>query len=694
MRPLIISMVVAALVPLFAAAAGAGVVNTVHNLSTTGPGAIKATEEAEICIFCHVPHNANPAVPLWNHDMSGAAYTMYDSEYLKRAGYPTPSELGAAPAEPGFVSRLCLSCHDGTVAVGALYIVRGTILGDSIIAMTGVEPTGEMPATAAGYIGTDLTRHHPVGIKYDSSIAVTFGSAGSGVNPRPIELHASPAAPLKVYAYATGNYVECASCHDAHVENEKFLRVTTGANLAAKIDTTCNSCHSKIDWNGSIHSTSTASYTDSNVLDTFGTGAVASLACMNCHRTHRGGGVPYLLRQPEENTCFQGAAGSAAGGPCHGTGAAGGGKDIETVITRTYSHPTTGISGVHTNLDVLYPEGGTPPGSKGLVWDTSKHAECVDCHNPHRAAQGTHAPSGQWYPSLPAATTNTVSNALKGVTGVEPEWPSAGIQPVNFTTLESASKEYQICLKCHSYYALGVASDGVTSYPTLSDPTINFTDQAWEFNPNNLSVHPVVVTLNSQTGSYAPQALTSSQLSPPWTAPGNQTMYCSDCHGAENETTQDPKGPHGSSYEFMLKGTGRYWPTKPDGSLWLLNTTDASDPDLFCRNCHPIYDGSWKNNVHSQQGGMGGGGGGGGGMGRHRNRPCVNCHVAVPHGSRRSRLIGYASDPSPYNYNGNSLKPVGFAKASGPFNYDDRNCSFPMGVCHGPQTPPPGGYDP
>ena len=45
-----------------------------HNLSVTGSGTITATSEARLCIFCHAPHNASPAVPLWNHAVSVDSY--------------------------------------------------------------------------------------------------------------------------------------------------------------------------------------------------------------------------------------------------------------------------------------------------------------------------------------------------------------------------------------------------------------------------------------------------------------------------------------------------------------------------------------------------------------------------------------------------------------------------------------------
>jgi hypothetical protein len=645
--------------------------NTLHNLSVTGTGTVHATSETEICVFCHIPHNATPAIPLWNHDMPTTSYTMYESEYLSRAAYPLPTELGTALNQPGLVSRLCLSCHDGTVAIGALYMLRGTVLGDSLIAMTSVGSNYEMQSTSAAFIGTDLTKHHPVAIKYDPNVSIAFDSAGSGSNPRTIELVSPPAPPIKLYTIGDYDYVECASCHDPHIENDKFLRVKTGANYAEKVSTTCDSCHLKTDWAGSIHQTDSSSYTDTDVQSTFGVNNASSLLCMNCHRSHKGEGAPYLLRRSEETTCFQGAASSVSGAPCHGTGGSAGGKDIESILTQSYSHPVTSISGVHTALDVLDPLGGTPVGSKGLDWANSKHSECVDCHNPHKAEAGTHnVPTdiSGWYPQTPIQSTNNASNALKGVTGIEPDTASAWTVPVSFITIESAEKEYQICFKCHSYYSLRDAG-GITSYFTQSGATV--TDQAMEFNPNNASAHPVAVRLLDQTGSPSPKALDSSQLEAPWSVnAGNQTMYCSDCHGSDN--VSDPAGPHGSNSKHMLKGDAKYWPLQSDDATpWVLSDLGSVSANnaLFCTNCHP-NDRSL-NNVHNDTSYTS--------PGSHSSIQCIQCHIAVPHGGENPRLIGYISDPEPYNYSGTSLLIINYTKASGPNNYVISDC---LTGCH------------
>ena len=642
----------------------AGIANTVHNMSTSAPPAatIKATSETEICVFCHIPHSAQAGRPLWNHDMPTTGYTMYTSEYLTRAGYTVPTALGTptAPGEvaAGTLSRQCLSCHDGTVAVGAVYMVRGTILGASLIAMSGVAAGGEIPTTATGFIGGpagelgNLTRHHPVGIEYNPAITITFG-----LGSRTIELIASPTSTaMKLYAIGATNYVECSSCHDPHLENQKFLRDTTGGTLAAKISNTCTACHNKTGWTGSIHQTSGLAYSDASVSTTFGTGVITSLVCMNCHRPHKGLGAPYLLRQAEETTCFQGASGLTTETACHGSSASATTNRVQTVITRTYKHPTTTISGIHTDLDVKYGTGVTrvPIGSYGLDWGASRHAECVDCHNPHKA-NNTPARVGtaSWYPTTVDGTSNLTakSGALTGVTGVQPTWPAIWTVPTTFTTQESSTYEYQICFKCHSYWALSDA-DGITTYTTLSG-TAFVTDQAMEFNPNNKSAHPVVVTLNNQTGSTGTKPLAATQLSAPWvTNRGNQTMYCSDCHGTDNEASGDPKGPHGSSYKYLLKGTNKYWPTNASGALYTLGNNPTNNnhlAGLFCLNCHPVQSatGASVNNVHNEHDGS-----------QLGNVACIRCHILVPHGGKMSRLIGDndGAMPARYAYLGTSTR--------------------------------------
>ena len=85
-------------------------VNSPHNLSASGPGSIRASNETEVCIFCHTPHNATPVSPLWNRNLPTSRLHAF-----------TPATRShAVPGQPTGSSKLCLSCHDGTIALGSV----------------------------------------------------------------------------------------------------------------------------------------------------------------------------------------------------------------------------------------------------------------------------------------------------------------------------------------------------------------------------------------------------------------------------------------------------------------------------------------------------------------------------------------------------------------------------------------------
>ena len=73
------------------------IAKTVHNLTPEGPGAMKETVKTGLCVFCHTPHNANPASAMWNKDLPGITYQLY-----------TSSTLRADLKQPTGSSRLCL----------------------------------------------------------------------------------------------------------------------------------------------------------------------------------------------------------------------------------------------------------------------------------------------------------------------------------------------------------------------------------------------------------------------------------------------------------------------------------------------------------------------------------------------------------------------------------------------------------
>jgi len=205
----------------------AGISTTKHNLSVTGPGPIKAVSETQICIFCHTPHNASPAYPLWNHDPSAVTnYINYWSETMKAYG----SEAEAPPID-GF-SKLCLGCHDGTVALGAIVSRQQDI---QMVTIPGVVEGGKLMPGARGYIGTDLRGSHPISFIFDEGLK-NSRNADPGLMPLKWPIND---ADVKLYPTQGGYGVQCTSCHDPHLTKAvwpPFWRKTTYEEV-------CSVCH-------------------------------------------------------------------------------------------------------------------------------------------------------------------------------------------------------------------------------------------------------------------------------------------------------------------------------------------------------------------------------------------------------------------------------------------------------------------
>ena len=221
--------------------------DTKHNLSVsgpTGPGAVRASQETQICIFCHAPHNATPAHPLWNHDPSAVqTYKTYWSNTLQAY---TEAQSLAWPVD-GY-SKLCLDCHDGTVAVGAVSSRNDAILmsGSSCIDASGKLIPGGSDCT--GYVGTDLSGGHPISFVFDGTLVAKRNNPDLGLSH--IKLPADPNVKLYPTHGCTGRCgVQCTSCHDPHTN-----RTTDKQNgkpwppfwQKAHFDDVCLACHEDI----------------------------------------------------------------------------------------------------------------------------------------------------------------------------------------------------------------------------------------------------------------------------------------------------------------------------------------------------------------------------------------------------------------------------------------------------------------
>jgi hypothetical protein len=196
------------------------VVSTPHNLSASGPGEIHAVSETEVCKLCHIPHNAEVPVPLWSRPLSKAQYLTPEV----RAG----GEHRTPAPQPDGSSRLCLSCHDGTIALGE-------VLGEpQPIAMAGAE---RIHPGRKGFIGTDLSGSHPV------SFVVTPSDL-EGLEDTDIGIRSLSAivGDGDVRLDAEGK-MQCTTCHDPHADRYFVPGRMPRFWVRPTVDEVCLTCH-------------------------------------------------------------------------------------------------------------------------------------------------------------------------------------------------------------------------------------------------------------------------------------------------------------------------------------------------------------------------------------------------------------------------------------------------------------------
>ncbi len=345
-RPALIAAVAAGLGLVRPSLAQQHVSDTVHNLSVSGPGEVRAQAERQVCIFCHAPHNTSGLRPLWNREVPAANYRIYRS-----------STLDAKPGQPTGASKLCLSCHDGTIALGSV-LSRA----DRIQMRTG----DFMPAGLTN-LGTDLSDDHPVSFFYTASLAVEDG-----------QLADPHALPHEIRLEANGE-LQCTACHDAHNNTYGDFLVTPD-----EFGELCTSCHRMNGWPGASHRQSSASVAGHSE-GAWPYETVAQNACRSCHRPHTAGGRERLLIfNDEEKNCLI----------CHDGRVAA--ADIQAQIDKPSAHDPRRYSGKHDPAE-------------GALADVA-HVECADCHNAHAATAASsdvrYLPLGGTLEMMPGVSVN------------------------------------------------------------------------------------------------------------------------------------------------------------------------------------------------------------------------------------------------------------------------------------------------
>ena len=178
----------------------ADIVGSKHDFSSLG------WADNQICKPCHTPHTdrglANP--PLWNRDLSAATYILYDA-----------SRLRETVEQPGPKSLICLSCHDGTIALDSFGINSGSTY-----------------ISGGAKIGTNLDDDHPIGVVWshqnENLVCANCHNPYDEIWQRPLPFFE--------------NKIECLTCHDPHGQGPSLTAMLRTANAGSEL---CIVCHTK-----------------------------------------------------------------------------------------------------------------------------------------------------------------------------------------------------------------------------------------------------------------------------------------------------------------------------------------------------------------------------------------------------------------------------------------------------------------
>ncbi len=322
-----------------------GIAGTAHDLTVSGGGAPGATGSDDICEYCHTPHGARTTRALWSRDIPPRIYSLY-----------TSSTLEANLRQPTGASRLCLSCHDGTTALGNLRWAK--------------EPGfGTAGREAGGSLGTDLSDDHPISFVYDTGLVLKQGQL---VDPQalPKEIHLDGSQQM-----------QCTSCHDPHEDRfGNFLRIDNRGGAL------CTACHRQRGWKRSPHARSHATWNGigRNPWQNAPYQTVTDNGCRNCHQPHGAPQPQRLLKSGRERgICLE----------CHDGSVAM--SNLEREFAKTSAHRVVSFDWTHDpSEDPLF---------------MPRHVSCSDCHNPHQSTQSPALP-----PSVPGVMRGVTGVNISG----------------------------------------------------------------------------------------------------------------------------------------------------------------------------------------------------------------------------------------------------------------------------------------
>jgi len=186
-------------------------------------------QSAQICVFCHTPHRSSGEGPLWNRQATTKTFKHFSSSTLSidDPALRATSEYG----QPNGSSRLCLSCHDGVTALGAVFT---TPFSASPQPIHFIDVKGGRSGAGVAISYETFSSHHPVSFKYDANVVnilqTTFGKS-----------YYYP--PLNNIKTDKLERMQCTTCHDPHQDKSNNPSPITPFWAAGTYDDVCLACH-------------------------------------------------------------------------------------------------------------------------------------------------------------------------------------------------------------------------------------------------------------------------------------------------------------------------------------------------------------------------------------------------------------------------------------------------------------------
>ena len=575
----------------------------VHNL---GPGSQSPVtgSRPDACAYCHAPHSAGNQ-GLWNQKLTTQTYATYGSSTQKNN--VTQPTLGA-------VSNQCLSCHDGTVAVGAT------------VAYGQVTTSGSM--YSVDVFGSNMQSSHPFSLALPLQDNIDLAAS--------LTTNGSTADPTRAVKLVNGN-VECTSCHNPHAQakdpvSQNFL-VKDSSNGQL-----CLACHDPnrtmggqvnplTDWSTSAHALSSSKLSPQAKLGSYPT--VAADACISCHAPHNASGPARLLRGQNEQDCIA----------CHNGGTNVSPMPAYANVFLEYAAPKVGHP---------FPASTNPhDAAENVLLNNNRHATCVDCHSAHGSeAVGLFPPA----PQIRLSQKN-----IAGISGLD----GTGV-------LTPAVNQYENCLRCHGTSS-GKQVLPIYGYSPVraasAGDSLNLIPQ---FSITATSSHPV---MHARSSSLAQPGLLANMLNLDGITPGRAVgtqIFCTDCHNSDDNRESGgtgASGPHGSRWTHILERRYEFsqsaLPGQAISNLFPNPDLSVNGPYALCAKCHDIANQIVKNTSWNHHG-------------DHINTgvSCSTCHTA--HGMGASS--GAISGERLVNFDVNVVAPNGALPVS--YNRATNSCTL------------------